>query len=114
MVKHFKFEERGGRRIHQTPKRFEVKACTPWLSEELRAVAPEVLVMLGATAAKALLGSSFRLTRHRGEFLDSDLAGLVTATIHPSVILRGPQEERDERRASLVDDLKLVARALAG
>ncbi len=114
VVKHFKFEERGGRRIHQTPKRFEIKACTPWLSEELRAVAPEVLVLLGATAAKALLGSSFRLTRHRGEFLDSDLAGLVTATIHPSAILRGPQEERDERRASLVHDLKLVAGALAG
>ena len=89
VVKHFKFEERGGRRIHQTPKRFEVEACKPWLSEELRVVEPRVLVLLGATAAKALLGASFRLTQHRGEFLDSDLAELVTATVHPSSILRG-------------------------
>lgn len=74
VVKHFKFEERGGRRIHQTPKRFEVDACQPWLAEELRVVSPEALVILGATAAKTLLGSSFRVTQHRGELLDSDLA----------------------------------------
>jgi DNA polymerase len=113
VVKHFKFEERGGRRIHQTPKRFEVEACKPWLSEELRVVEPRVLVLLGATAAKALLGASFRLTQHRGEFLDSDLAELVTATVHPSSILRGPTEERDARRESLVEDLRVVAQALA-
>ena len=113
IVKHFKFEAQGRRRIHQTPKRFEVEACKPWLAEELRVVEPRVLVLLGATAAKGLLGSSFRLTRHRGEFLDSDLAELVTATAHPSSILRGPTEERDERRQALVDDLRVVAQALA-
>jgi uracil-DNA glycosylase len=112
VVKHFSFEERGRRRIHQTPKRFEVDACRPWLMEELRVVDPHVLVLLGATAAKALLGSSFRLTHHRGEFLDSDLAELVTATVHPSSILRGPSEERDARRESLVEDLRVVADAL--
>ena len=112
VVKHFSFEERGRRRIHQTPKRFEVEACRPWLMEELRVVDPHVLVLLGATAAKALLGSSFRLTQHRGEFLDSDLAELVTATVHPSSILRGPSEERDARRESLVEDLRVVADAL--
>jgi uracil-DNA glycosylase len=88
VVKHFKFEERGKRRIHQTPKRFEIEACKPWLEEELRLVQPEALVLLGATAAKALLGSSFRLTQHRGELLDSELAPIVAATIHPSAILR--------------------------
>ncbi len=112
VVKHFKFEERGGRRIHQTPKRFEVEACSAWLEEELRVVRPEALVLLGATASKALLGSSFRLTRHRGELLDSDLAELVTATIHPSAILRGPPEDRESQRQSLVADLLVVARAL--
>ena len=112
VVKHFSFEERGRRRIHQTPKRFEVEACRPWLMEELRVVDPHVLVLLGATAAKALLGSSFRLTQHRGEFLDSDLAELVAATVHPSSILRGPSEERDARRESLVEDLRFVADAL--
>src|SRR5829696_10053003 len=92
VVKHFKFEERGRRRIHQTPKRFEIDACKPWLDEELKVVAPEAVVLLGATAAKALLGSSFRLTQHRGELLESDLAPLVSATIHPSAILRAPDE----------------------
>src|ERR671933_898148 len=74
VVKHFKFEERGRRRIHQTPKRFEINACRPWLDEELRQVGPEALVLLGATAAKALLGSSFRLTQHRGQLLPAELA----------------------------------------
>ena len=115
VVKHFKFEQRGKRRIHQTPKRFEVDACRPWLDEELRVVAPEALVILGATAAKALLGSSFRVTRHRGELLESDLAGLVTATIHPSAILRAPDDAaRGEQREALVADLAVVARTLAG
>jgi uracil-DNA glycosylase family 4 len=112
VVKHFKFEERGGRRIHQTPKRFEVEACRPWLEEELGAVEPQALVLLGATAAKALLGSSFRLTRHRGELLDSDLAPIVAATVHPSSILRGPPEEREEARSALAEDLRVVKRAL--
>ena len=115
VVKHFKFEERGRRRIHQTPKRFEIDACSPWLEEELRVVGPEALVLLGATAAKALMGSSFRLTRHRGEWLDSDLAPLVTATIHPSAILRQQDEaSRSKEREAFAEDLRVVAKALAG
>jgi uracil-DNA glycosylase family protein len=114
VVKHFKFEERGRRRIHQTPKRFEIEACRPWLDEELRVVEPEALVLLGATAAKALLGSSFRLTQHRGELLESDLARIVTATIHPSAILRAADEEaRVAQRESFAEDLRVVARELA-
>jgi DNA polymerase len=112
-VKHFKFEERGRRRIHQTPKRFEIEACRPWLDEELRVVAPHALVLLGATAAQALLGSSFRVTRHRGELLECELAEIVTATIHPSAILRQrDEEERQAERAAFADDLRAVVRAL--
>ena len=114
VVKHFKFEERGRRRIHQTPKRFEVDACKPWLEEELKVVKPDALVLLGATAAKALLGSSFRVTQHRGELLDSDLAPIVTATVHPSSILRKPDEpSRVEEREAFAEDLRVVAKALA-
>jgi DNA polymerase len=114
VVKHFKFEERGRRRIHQTPKRFEVEACTPWLEAELEVVRPEVLVLLGATAAKALLGSSFRVTQHRGELLDSALAPVVTATIHPSAILRAPDDEaRQAEREAFAEDLRVVAKALS-
>jgi uracil-DNA glycosylase len=113
VVKHFKFEERGRRRIHQTPKRFEIDACKPWLEEELRVVKPEALVLLGATAAKALLGSSFKVTQHRGELLDSDLAPIVTATIHPSAILRGPDDAtRQQEREAFAEDLRVVAQAL--
>ncbi|MET0762435.1 MAG: UdgX family uracil-DNA binding protein [Thermoleophilaceae bacterium] len=112
IVKHFKFEERGRRRIHQTPKRFEVEACRPWLEEELRVVRPVALVVLGATAAKGLFGPQFRLTHHRGELLDSDLADIVAATMHPSAILRGPSEDREAQREALVADLRVVARAL--
>ncbi len=115
VVKHFKFEERGGRRIHQTPKRFEIEACRPWLDEELRVVGPQAVVLLGATAAKALLGSSFRLTKHRGELLDSELAPVVTATVHPSAILRAPDDDsRHAERRAFTEDLGVVARALAG
>jgi uracil-DNA glycosylase len=114
VVKHFKFEERGRRRIHQTPKRFEIDACRPWLDEELKVVKPEALVLLGATAAKALLGSSFRVTQHRGELLDCELAPIVTATIHPSAILRGPDEaSRAEEREAFAEDLRVVAQALS-
>jgi uracil-DNA glycosylase len=115
VVKHFKFEERGRRRIHQTPKRFEVDACKPWLEEELKVVKPDALVLLGATAAQALLGSSFRVTQHRGELLDSDLAPIVAATVHPSSILRKPDEpSRVEEREAFAEDLRVVAKALAG
>jgi uracil-DNA glycosylase len=113
VVKHFKFEERGRRRIHQTPKRFEIDACAPWLEEELKYLKPEALVLLGATAAKALLGSSFRVTQHRGELLESDLAPMVTATIHPSAILRAPDDRtRQQEREAFAEDLRVVARAL--
>jgi uracil-DNA glycosylase family protein len=113
VVKHFKFEERGRRRIHQTPKRFEVDACRPWLDAELEVVAPEALVVLGATAAKALFGSSFRITRERGRLLESDLAPIVSATVHPSAILRAPDDEaRQEQRRAFRADLAVVARAL--
>jgi DNA polymerase len=115
VVKHFKFEERGRRRIHQTPKRFEIDACSPWLREEVCVVGPEALVLLGATAAKALMGSSFRLTRHRGEWLDSELAPLVTATIHPSAILRQQDDaSRSKEREAFAEDLRVVAKALSG
>jgi DNA polymerase len=114
VVKHFKFEERGRRRIHQTPKRFEIDACRPWLDAELEVVKPEALVLLGATAAKALLGSSFRVTKHRGELLDCELAPLVAATIHPSAILRAPDDEaRQGEREAFATDLRVVARALS-
>jgi uracil-DNA glycosylase family protein len=113
VVKHFKFEERGKRRIHQTPKRFEVDACRPWLDAELDVVKPEALVLLGATAAKALLGSSFKVTQHRGELLDSELAPIVSATIHPSSILRQRDDAaRAAEREAFAEDLRAVARAL--
>ena len=113
VVKHFAFEERGKRRMHRTPKRFEIDACQPWLDEELRVIAPEALVLLGATAAKALLGSSFRITRERGRALDSELASLVVATVHPSSILRQRTDEaRYEERRHFTDDLRVVAEAL--
>jgi uracil-DNA glycosylase family protein len=114
VVKHFKFEERGKRRIHQTPKRWEVQACMPWLRSELAAVRPEVLVLLGATAGKALLGSGFKLGDARGSFLESDLAPVVTATAHPSAILRmRGHDEREAAREALRRDLALVAEELA-
>jgi DNA polymerase len=110
VVKHFKFEERGKRRIHQTPKKADVDACVPWLRAELDLLSPDALVLLGATAAKALLGSSFRLTRHRREAVECDLAPFVTATIHPSAILR--QRDDDSRlaeREAFAQDLQIVA-----
>ena len=114
VVKHFKFEERGRRRLHQTPKRFEVEACRPWLEAELAVVKPVALVLLGATAAKALLGSSFRVTQHRSELLDSNLAPIVSATVHPSSILRQPDEEsRVREREAFARDLRVILEALA-
>jgi uracil-DNA glycosylase len=114
VVKHFKFEERGKRRIHQTPKKGEVDACMPWLDTEIKLVKPEALVALGATAAKALLGSSFRLTQHRGELLDSDWAPVVAATIHPSAIVRNRDDEaRGAERDAFAGDLRTVVQALS-
>jgi uracil-DNA glycosylase len=113
VVKHFKFNERGKQRIHDTPKKSEVDACLPWLREELRLVKPQVLVFLGATAAKALLGSSFRLTRARGTELESDLAPHVTATIHPAAILRARDSAaRGAERDAFTSDLAVAAAML--
>jgi uracil-DNA glycosylase len=113
VVKHFKFRERGKRRIHDTPKKGEVDACLPWLREELRLVRPDVLLVLGAVAGKALLGSAFRLTRSRGEPLPSDLAPCVMATIHPAAILRAPDgNARQEEREGFERDLRMVVERL--
>ena len=112
VVKHFKFEERGKRRIHQTPKRGEVDACMPWFDNEIKLVRPRALVLLGAVAAKALLGSGFRLTRHRGDLLDVDLAPVVTATIHPAAIVRTRDHDaRRLERLRFVEDLRIAVRA---
>jgi uracil-DNA glycosylase len=114
VVKHFKFEERGRRRLHQTPKKFEIDACRPWLDQELALVSPEALVLLGATAGKALLGGSFRVRDNRGRPIDSPLAPFVTATVHPSAILRARDDEaRQAERRLFREDLAVVARALA-
>jgi uracil-DNA glycosylase len=113
-VKHFKWKAgRGRRRLHQKPDAAEVRACRPWLEAELAVVRPKLLVLMGATAAQSILGPSFRVTKERGRLLESDLAPLVTATIHPSAILRADPEERDDAMAALVDDLRGAARALA-
>ena len=112
VVKHFKWRPRGKRRIHQKPNIEEISACRPWLDGELEAVKPRVLVCLGATAAQALLGRQFRVSRQRGEFIESPLAERVTATVHPSSILRGDPEDREAALDDLVRDLELVAREL--
>src|SRR5918995_262937 len=112
-VKHFSWEPRGKRRIHKKPRASEVRACRPWLEAELEAIRPDVIVCLGATASQSLLGSTFKLTAHRGELLDSPFAGAVVATIHPSSILRAPDSEsRRLAYESLVADLKVAAQAL--
>jgi DNA polymerase len=114
VVKHFKWEPRGKRRIHAKPNAGEISACRPWLETEIALLRPHVLVCLGATAAQALLGKAFKVSHQRGAFVDSTLAPLVTATVHPSSILRAPDDEA--RRAEMkrfVADLKKVAAALA-
>ena len=108
VVKHFKWRARGKRRIHQKPSWSEIAACRPWLEAELAVVEPRVLVCLGATAAQALLGRQFRVTRERGRPVESDLAEHVLATVHPSSILRDP-ETRELEYGELVKDLKVVA-----
>jgi uracil-DNA glycosylase len=112
-VKHFKWQARGKRRIHQKPTWSDQLACRPWLEAELAVVQPRVLVCLGATASQSLLGRDFRVTKHRGELLDSQLAEHVTATIHPSAILRQQDEEsRQSELADFIDDLRVVAALL--
>jgi len=116
VVKHFKWTPgRGKRRLHQKPNAEEIAACRPWLDGELRVVKPEVVVCLGATAAKALLGAKFRVTRQRGEFLEADFAPLATATVHPSSILRiDDEDERRDAMRDLVKDLRGVVKRLDG
>ena len=109
VVKHFKWEPRGKRRIHKKPNAVEIAACRPWLEAEIALVKPEVIVALGATAAQALLGPKFRVTKQRGQFIESTLAPYVMATVHPSSILRAPDETRHLEYRRFVDDLKKVA-----
>jgi uracil-DNA glycosylase family protein len=122
-VKHFRFEERGKRRIHQTPGAEHVAACRPWLDAELALISPELIVCLGATAAKAMLGSAFRITRQRGQLMPYDppaaeedaavKSGWIMATAHPSAVLRMADEARAEAYDALVADLRTAAKALA-
>jgi DNA polymerase len=112
-VKHFKWEPHGKRRIHKKPNALEIAACRPWLDAEIAVLRPKVVVCLGATAAQALLGRDFRVTQHRGEFIDSPLAPFVMATVHPSSILRAPDEQtRHEEMKRFISDLKKISRLL--
>ena len=114
-VKHFKWTPapRGKRRIHKKPGAEEIRACRPWLDAEIEEVGPKVVVALGATAAQALMGGQFRVTHHRGELLESDLGPLVSATVHPSSILRAPDDRsRQEAMEAFVRDVSAVATAL--
>jgi uracil-DNA glycosylase len=112
-VKHFYFEERGQARIHKKPRASDVKACRPWLEAELAVIKPDILVLLGATAAQAVFGPSFRVSRERGKVLKSPLAPVALATVHPSSILRAPDDAaRDEAFRSLVADLRVVTEQL--
>jgi DNA polymerase len=114
VVKHFKWEPRGKRRIHVKPNAAEIAACRPWLETEIALVKPRVLVCLGATAAQALLGRTFRVSRQRGELVPSGLAPAVMATVHPSSILRAPDDEaRREEMRRFVADLKKVTQVLS-
>lgn len=110
IVKHFNWEPRGKIRLHKKPNAIEINACRPWLEAEIRAVKPQVVVLLGATAAQSVLGRDFRVTQHRGELVDSNLAPYVLATVHPSSILRAQDDDsRHEEMRRFVDDLKQVA-----
>jgi DNA polymerase len=112
-VKHFRFQERGKRRIHSKPDGRHVKACRPWLDAELGLIRPEAVIVMGATAAQALLGASFRVPKERGKLLESDLAPIVVATIHPSAILRERDDDaRHLQREAFTSDLMIAADAL--
>ena len=114
VVKHFKWEPRGKRRIHAKPNAAEIGACRPWLEVEIALVKPRVLVCLGATAAQALLGRSFKVSRERGTLVPSPLAPIVSATVHPSSILRAPDDEtRREEMRRFVEDLRTIAREMS-
>jgi len=111
-VKHFKWRAAGKRRLHEKPNRREVAACRLWLDAELAILRPQVVVCLGATAAQALIAPAFRVTRERGKLIDSPLAPHVIATVHPSSILRAPEETREDEMRSFVADLKVVAKVI--
>ena len=114
VVKHFKWEPRGKRRIHAKPDSLEIMSCRPWLEAEIAVVKPGIVVCLGATAAQALLGKKFRVTQDRGKIFASELAPRVLATVHPSSILRAPDDEaRHVEMHRFIDDLKKVAEVLA-
>src|SRR5579859_7277940 len=113
IVKHFKWEPRGKRRLHKKPNALEISACRPWLEAEIKAIKPEVVVLMGATAAQGILGRQFRVTQQRGQWMQSNIAPLVMATVHPSSILRAPDDDaRHETMHMFVDDLKKVAAQL--
>lgn len=112
-VKHFKWEPRGKRRIHKKPNALEIAACRPWIDAEIGLTRPEVIVVMGATAAQALLGRNFKVTQQRGKLIKSDLAPYVVATVHPSSILRAPDDEtRHAEMARFIDDMKVIARVI--
>ena len=113
IVKHFKWEPRGKRRLHKKPNTLEISACRPWLDAEIKVVKPEVVVLLGASAAQGIMGRQFRVTQQRGQWVRSNIAPLVMATVHPSSILRAPDDDsRHEEMRKFVDDLKKVAMQL--
>jgi len=113
VVKHFKWEPRGKRRIHKKPNSLEIAACRPWLEAEIALIKPDVIVALGATAAQSLLGPQFRVTKQRGEFISSTLAPYAMATVHPSSILRAPDDEtRHLELRRFIDDLKKLAKVI--
>src|SRR5918993_1643320 len=113
VVKHFKWEPRGKRRIHKKPNAVEIAACRPWLESEIAVIKPDVIVALGATAAQSLLGPQFRVTKQRGEFIPSTLAPYVMATVHPSSILRAPDDETRHLELRLfIDDLKKLSKVI--
>lgn len=112
-VKHFSWEPRGKLRIHKKPGASQIAACRPWLEAEISLIQPKLIVLMGATAAHSLLGSGFRVTRHRGELIESRYAPLVTVTMHPSSVLRAPDETtRDEEMKRFVSDLRYAAARL--
>ena len=112
-VKHFKWEPRGKRRIHKKPNSLEIAACKPWIEAEIEAIRPDVIVCLGATAAQALLGRQFKVSTQRGEFIESPLAAFVMATVHPSSLLRAPDDKTRRRETErFIVDLKRVHEAL--